>query len=69
VLLERQTLSGDEVDQVIRATFEASLQETDQSREADKEEMKKYEERRRSEIAAFLANQKGQGFPDPGASR
>jgi hypothetical protein len=43
VLLERQTLSGDEVDQVIRATiratFEVSLLETDQSREADKEEI------------------------------
>jgi hypothetical protein len=43
VLLERQTLSGDEVDQVIRATiratFEVSLLETDQSREADEEEI------------------------------
>ena len=57
-LLKHQTLSGEEVDQVIQASFEAQLEETDQSREADKEKMKKDEERRRSEVATFLANQK-----------
>ena len=58
VLLKRQTLSGEEANQVINACFEAQLEETDQSREADKEKMKKDEERRRSEVATFLANQK-----------
>jgi hypothetical protein len=57
-LLEGQTLSGEELDQVIAASFEAQMEETDQSREAHKEEMKKYEEQRRSEVAAFLAKQK-----------
>ena len=58
VLLERQTLSGEEANQVISACFETQLQETDQSREAAQEKMKKDAERRRSEVAAFLANQK-----------
>jgi hypothetical protein len=54
-LLERQMLSGEEVKQVILASFEAQLQETEKLREADKEKMKTYDERRRSEI---LTNQK-----------